>query len=184
MRGLVAAVIVALLSLPAAFAQDQGLPGDPNAPRRLSAPQRQMLGTIARNAATAVQVGAMAGRQGETGPVGELAQAMAVTNGALSQELARLAGPENMPLRERLDESEVARLRALAATDRTGFGREVVGWITRTYPDLINGVDTLARDDPRYGALAEAALPQLREQLSAAQELAQAAMESEGREAH
>lgn len=184
MRGLVAAVIVALLSAPAAQAQSEGLPPDPNAPQRLSAPQRQMLGTVARNAATAAQVGSIAGSHADAGRLGELGRAVAVTNGSLMQELAHLAGPENLPLRERLDEGEVARLRALAANDRAGFGRELVGWITRHYPDLINGVDTLGRNDPRYGALAQAALPQLREQLSAAQELAQAAMEGGVRQTH
>lgn len=184
MRGPIAAVIVTLLSAPAAQAQSEGLPPDANAPQRLSAPQRQMLGTVARNAATAAQVGSIAGSQADAGQLGELARAMAVTNGGLAQELARLAGPENMPLRERLDEGEVARLRALATSDRAGFGRELVGWITRHYPDLINGVDTLGQNDPRYGALAQTTLPQLREQLSAAQELAQAAMEEGGRQSH
>lgn len=184
MRGLIAAAIFALLSAPAALAQSEGLPPDSHAPQRLSASQRQMLGTVARNAATAAQMGSIAGSQGDTGRLGELAHAMAVTNGGLTQELARLAGPENMPLRERVDEGEVARLRGLSAGDRSGFGRELVGWITRHYPDLITGIDTLGQSDPRYGALAQATLPQLREQLSAAQELAQAAMESGGRESH
>lgn len=184
MRGLLAAVILVLLSAPAALAQSEGLPPDPRAPQRLTAPQRQMLGTVARNAATAAQMGSIAGSHGDTGRLGELAHAMAVTNGGLAQELARLAGPENMPLRERLDEGEVARLRAMAANDRAAAGRELVGWITRHYPDLINGIDTLGQADRNYAALAQSTLPHLREQLSAAQELAQAAMEGGERESH
>lgn len=184
MRGLVAAVIFALVSASAAWGQSEGLPPDSRAPQRLTTPQRQMLGSIARNAATAAQMGAIAGSHEEPGRLSQLAHAMAITNGGLSQELARVSGPENMPLRERLDEGELARLRALAANDRAGFGRELVGWITRHYPDLITGMDHLAQSDPRYGALAQTTLPQLREQLSAAQELAQAAMEGGVRDTH
>lgn len=186
MRGWFAAVIAVLLPLHAALAQTpaEGLPPDPRAPQRLAAPQRQMLATIARNSATASQLGTMAGIHAEPGRLAELAQAMALTNSGLSRELAQLAGPENLPLRQRLDDTELARMRALATSDRAGFGRALVGWITRTYPDTITGIDTLGRGDPRYAALAEAALPQLREQLAAAQQLAQAAMEEGAREAH
>lgn len=184
MRGLVAAAIFALLGAPVALAQSEGLPPDSREAERMAPSQRQMLGTVARNAATAAQMGAIAGSRAEGGRLSELAHAMAMTNGGLSQDLAQLAGPENLPLRERLDEGELARLRALANSDRAGFGRELVAWITRNYPDSITGIETLGRADPRFAALAQAALPQLREQLSAAQELAQAAMESGTRESH
>lgn len=184
MRGWFAAVIVLLLPLHAALAQTEGLPPDPRSGQRLSAPQRQTLATIARNSATASQLGTLAGAHPESGRLAELAQAMALTNSGLSRELVQLAGPENLPLRERMDEGELARLRAMASNDRAGFGRALVGWITSHYPDTINGIDALGRSDPRYATLAEAALPQLREQLAAAQQLAQAAMESGSRESH
>lgn len=189
MRGWFVAAIALLLPLHAALAQSEGLPPDPRSSQRLPAPQRQMLATIARNSATASQLGNLAGIHGdssrpEANRLGELAQAMALTNSGLNRELAQLAGPENLPLRERMDEGELARLRAMATSDRAGFNRALVGWITRHYPDTINGIDTLGRNDPRYAALAEAALPQLREQLAAAQQLAQAAMENGSRESH
>lgn len=185
MRGCCIAVIAAMLSAPAA-AQAQtaqtlteGLPADHNGVQRLAPQQRQILATIIRNAATASQLGSLAGRRGETGRLGELAQAMALTNGGLNQTLTQLAGPENLPLRERMDEGELTRLRALAGRDRAAFDRALVGWITSHYPDTIRNVDSLSQNDPRYAALADQALPQLREQLAAAQQLAQAAMESE-----
>lgn len=184
MRGLVAAAILALLWAPTVRAQSEGLPPDSRETQRMAPSQRQMLGTVARNAATAAQMGNFAGSRAEDGRLAELAHAMALTNGGLMQQLAQVAGPENLPLRERLDEGELARLRALAGSDRAGFGRELVAWITRHYPDTITGIETLGRTDPRFGALAQTALPQLREQLSAAQELAQAAMESGTRESH
>lgn len=184
MRGWFAAFVVLVLPLHCALAETQGLPPDHRSNQRLAAPQRQMLATIARNGATATQLGNLAGAHAENGRLSELARAMALTNGGLLRDLGQVAGPENLPLRERLDEGELNRLRALAGTDRASFGRELVGWITRTYPDTINGIDTLGRSDPRYAALAEAALPQLREQLAAAQQLAQAAMESGTRDSH
>lgn len=178
MRGLIAVVILAVLTAPGAWGQSAGLPPDNSRnAQRLPAPQRQMLGTVARNAATAAQMGAMAGSRAEPGQLAQLAQAMAMTNGGLMQELGRLAGPENLPLRERVDDGELARLRALAGNDRTRFGREMLAWINRHYPDTIMGIDTLAKSDPRFAALAGTALPQLREQLAAAQELAQSALE-------
>lgn len=189
MRGWFAAVIAVLLPLNAALAQTaqspaEGLPPDPRSPQRLAAPQRQVLATVARNSATAQQLGTLAGVHAEPGRLAQLAQEMALTNSDLSRELAQLSGPENLPLRQRLDDTELARMRALATSDRPGFGRALLGWITRTYPDTITGIDTLGRSDPRYAALADAALPRLREQLAAAQQLAQAAMEEGGREAH
>lgn len=189
MRGWFAAMIAVLLPLHVALAQTpqspaEGLPPDTRAPQRMAAPQRQMLATIARNSATAQQLGTLAGVHAEPGRLAQLAQQMALTNSDLSRGLAQLAGPENLPLRQRLDESELARMRALARSDQAGFGRALVGWINRTYPDTITGIDTLSREDPRYAALAEAALPQLREQLNAAQQLAQAAMEEGAGEAH
>lgn len=179
MRGLSAILIALMLALAIGPVHAQGLPGDPRDSQRLPPPQRQMLATIVRNAATASQLGALAGAHAEGGRLAELSHAMALTNGGLSQTLAQMAGPGNLPLRERLDEAELARLRVLAANDRALFGREVLGWITRHYPDTIRGVESLGRNDPRYAALAETTLPQLREQLAAAQELAQAAMEGE-----
>ena len=174
----------ALVWPPIAWAQTEGLPGDQRNATRLAPQQRQMLATVARNAATASQLGALAGSRAEPGRLGELVHEMAITNGGLLQQLAQTAGPENLPLRERLDEGELNRLRALAGNDRALFGREVLGWITRHYPDTIRNVESLGQADPRYGALAQATLPQLREQLDAAQQLAQAAMEGETERPH
>lgn len=157
----------------------EGLPGDSRDSQRLAPSQRQMLATVMRNAATASQLGGLAGAHAEGRRLGELAQAMALTNGGLAQNLAQLAGPGNLPLRERLDEGELARLRVLAANDRALFNRELLAWVTRHYPDTIRGMDSLSQADARFAGLAEAALPQLREQLAAAQELVQAAMETD-----
>ncbi|MCR6631088.1 MAG: DUF4142 domain-containing protein [Magnetospirillum sp.] len=179
MRGWTAAFVAALLSVSPALAQQEGLPGDSHGTTRLAPQQRQMLATVARNAATAIQLGNLGGTRAGESRLSQLSQSMAVTNGGLAQQLAQVAGPENLPLRERLDEAEIARLRALAGNDRTGFSRELVGWITRHYPDTIRNIESLGEGDPRYAALAEATLPQLREQLAAAQQLAQAAMEGE-----
>ncbi|MGE5476052.1 MAG: DUF4142 domain-containing protein [Bacteroidales bacterium] len=184
MRGWIAAVFAALLPFGPAMAEEQGLPPDPRGGQRLAAPQRQMLATIARNSATAAQLGTLASNRAEPGRLGALAQAMALTNTGLSRALAQTAGPENLPLRERLDENELARLRALASNNHERFGQELVAWINRHYPDTITGIDMLGRSDPRYAALAEVALPQLREQLAAAQQLAQAATEGGVRESH
>lgn len=179
MRVCSAALIAVLLSAAPAWSQTNGLPADRSAPQRLAPQQRQMLATAARNAATASQLGTLAGHRAEAGRLSELAQAMAATNGGLARQLAQLAGPENMPLRERQDEAELTRLRAMATHDRAAFGRELVAWITAHYPTTIRNVETLGERDPRYAALAEAALPQLREQLAAAQQLAQATAEGE-----
>lgn len=184
MRWWFAVVAATLLPLQAAQAQSEGLPPDVRHAPRLAAPARQMLSTIARNSATASQLGTLAGSHAEPGRLHQLAQAMAQTNNDLGRALSQLAGPENLPLRERIDEGELARMRALAANDRAGFGRAVIGWITAHYPDTINGIDSLGRNDPRYAQLAEAALPLLREQLAAAQQLAQESMDSGARDTH
>jgi hypothetical protein len=172
-----AAFIAAMLLALPAWAETEGLPPDTHGTARLAPGQRQMLATVARNAATATQLGTLASSRAGHSRLGELAQAMAVTNGGLAQQLAQAAGTENLPLRERLDEAEITRLRTLAGNDQSRFGRELLGWITRNYPDTIRNVERLGADDSRYAALADVTLPQLREQLSAAQELAQAATE-------
>lgn len=178
MRAWCAALIVAVLST-TALAQTEGLPPDRNVPSRLEPQQRQMLAAVMRNAATASQLANLTSSRAATGRLAELAQAMALTNSGLTQQLAQLAGRENLPLRERQDEAQIARLRALAGSDRGAFGRELVGWITDRYPDTIRNIEALGERDPRYAALAQNALPQLREQLAAAQQLAQAALEGE-----
>lgn len=172
-----------LAAQPAPAAEREGLPPDTRA-QRLAPEQRQMLATVARNAATAAQLGNIAGTRMGGNRLGALSQAMAVTNGGLAQQLGQLAGPENLPLRERLDQTEINRLHALAGADRAGFSRQLVGWITRHYPDTIRNIELLGGQDPRYAALAQAILPQLREQLAAAQQIAQAAMEGEAQAPH
>lgn len=183
MQAWCAVLFVLALAAPPALAQSrqpaEGLPGDSRETQRLAPPQRQMLATVARNAATASQLAGLAGAHAEGGRLGELAQAMALTNGGLAQNLAQLAGPGNLPLRERTDQGELERLRVLAANDRALFGREMLGWVTRHYPDTIRGVEALGQADPRFAALAQTALPHLREQLAAAQQMAQAAMETD-----
>lgn len=179
MLGRAAAFIAILLVIQPAWAEQEGLPPDSHGTLRMAPQQRQMLASAARNATTAMQLGSLGSRSSGQSRLGELAQAMAVTNGGLAQQLAETAGPENLPLRERMDEAEIAHLRSLAGNDHTRFGRELVGWITRHYPDTIRNVEALGASDPRYAALADTTLPQLREQLAAAQQLAQAAMEGD-----
>lgn len=177
------ALALALLPvMPAAARQDpqRGLPPDPRAVGRLEAEERQMLAGITRNAATAARLGAVAGARLGGSPLAELGQAMALTNSGLEQQLAQVAGPENMPLRERADHGRLERLQALSRSDRHAFSREMVAWIVANYPDTIRNMEELGRRDGRYAALAEAALPPLRQQLSAAQDLTQAAMEGTG----
>ncbi|HTH15593.1 MAG TPA: DUF4142 domain-containing protein [Magnetospirillum sp.] len=184
MRGRILALLAVLLTGAPALAAEEGLPGDSRSAQRLAPEQRQMLATVARNAATAAQLGSIASPRMGASRLGELSQSMAVTNGGLAQQLVELAGPENLPMRERLDQSEIARLRALASNDPAGLSRQLVGWITSHYPDTIRNVETLGSQDPRYAALAQATLPQLREQLAAAQQIAQSAMEGEAQLPH
>jgi hypothetical protein len=180
------AVFAAALLLAApAFAQSEGLPADPRGAQsgRLDTRERQALAALARNAGTAQALGNLASKRVAGERLGELGQSMALTHAGLAQELAQLAGPENMPLRERTDQGEIQRLQSLPSTDRASFGREMIGWINQHYPDTIRNMEMLGRQDPRYAALAEATLPQLRQQLSAAQEIAQAAMEGTDQQA-
>lgn len=170
-----AVLALAILSAQPVLAQQQGLPGDPPATGRMNAEDRRLLAGVARNAATASQLGALAGARLAGTPQAELGQAVAATNTALEQHLARLAGPENLPLRERLDQRLIERLQALSRTDRDGFGRELAAWVATAYPETIRGLDQLGRRDGRYAALATAALPPLRRQLAAAQDMTQAA---------
>ncbi|MBC7905412.1 MAG: DUF4142 domain-containing protein [Rhodospirillaceae bacterium] len=178
MRLFAAFALVLLLAAPV-WAQQDGLPADPRGAQsgRLEARERQALAALARNAATAQQVGTLATKRAGQGRLGELGQSMTVTNGGLTEQLAQLAGPENMPLRERIDQGEVQRLQGMASADPGNFSREVIAWINKNYPDTIRNMEMLGREDSRYTALADATLPQLRDQLSAAQQLAQAAME-------
>lgn len=178
-----AAFALVLLALPIwtqqARAQQDGLPADPRGAQsgRLDTRERQALATVARNAATAQQLGTLATKRSGLGRLGELGQSMTVTNGGLAQQLAQLAGPENLPLRENMDHGEVQRLQGMARVDSRNFNQELLAWINKTYPDTIRNVEMLGRQDSRYATLAEATLPQLREQLSAAQQLAQSTME-------
>jgi hypothetical protein len=178
MRRLAAFALVLLMALPA-FAQQQGLPADPRGAQsgRMEARERQALAALSRNANTAQQLGTLANKRGGQGRISELGQSMAVTNAGLAEQLAQLAGPENLPLRERMDQNEVQRLQGMAGADPRTFSRELIAWINRNYPDTIRNMEMLGRENSRYATLAEATLPQLREQLSAAQELAQAPME-------
>lgn len=174
MRGYVV-VALALLSSQPVLAQQQGLPGDPPAAGRMERPDRQLLAGLTRNAATAAQLGSLAAARLSGSPMAELGQAMARTNSGLEQQLIRLAGPENLPLRERLDQRLIDRLQTLSKSDRPRVGREVVGWVGMHYPDTMRDLGQLARRDSRYAPLAEAALPLLRQQLDAAQAMTQAA---------
>jgi hypothetical protein len=177
MRRFAICAVAMLLALPA-WAQQEGLPADPRGAQsgRMDTRERQALAALARNAATAQQLGTLATKRIGQGTVGELGQSMAVTNGGLAQQLAELTGPENLPLRERIDQCEVQRLQSMS-NDRQSFSRELVAWINRNYPDTIRNMEMLGRENGRYAGLADATLPQLREQLNAAQSLAQAAME-------
>ncbi|MBX9634540.1 MAG: DUF4142 domain-containing protein [Magnetospirillum sp.] len=187
MRHLAAFALV-LLSLPAwaqqARTEEKGLPADPRGAQsgRLDTRERQALAALARNAATAQQLGFLASQRAGQGRLGELGQSMAATNAHIGQGLTQLAGPENLPLRERIDQNQIQRLRDMAGADRHNFNRELIGWINRTYPSTIRNMEMLGHDDRRYAALAEATLPQLRLQLSAAQELAQTTMEGEAQQ--
>lgn len=183
MRPIAVCAAVWLLAAPS-FASEKGLPPDPRGAQsgRLDTRERQAVAALARNAGTAQALGSLATKRASGGRLGELGQAMAVTNAGLAQQLAQLAGPENMPLRERTDQGELQRLQAMG-TDREGFGRELVAWINAHYPDSIRNIEMLGRDDPRYAALAEATLPQLRQQLSVAQEIAQAAIKGPDQQA-
>lgn len=174
-----AIAILALALLPAqpAAAQQSGLPPDLRGASRLEAGERRMLAGLTRKAVTAARLGAMAGARLEGSPLAELGQAMAQTNAALELHLARLGGPENTPLRERADHRLIERLHALSRSDRHAFGRELAAWTIANYPAVIRDMEELGRRDGRYTALALAALPLLRGQLAAAQDLAQTAME-------
>jgi len=180
------AVFAAALLLAApAFAQNEGLPADPRGAQsgRLDTRERQALAALARNSGTAQALGTLASKRVAGERLGELGKSMALTHAGLAQELAQLAGPENMPLRERTDHNELQRLQSMPGDNREAFGREMVAWINRHYPDTIRNMEMLGRQDPRYAALAEATLPQLRQQLSAAQEIAHAAMEGTDQQA-
>lgn len=172
MRRFAIAATAILLALPA-WAQQNGLPPDPRGAARLDARERQTLATVARNAATAQQLGSLANNRMGDSRLGQLGQSMAVTNSSLGQHLTRLAGVENLPLRERIDRDEIQRLQGIAGTDRQDFGRELVAWITANYPGTIRNMEMLGRQDGRYSTLAEATLPQLRDQLNTARDLAQ-----------
>jgi hypothetical protein len=178
-----AAAAIWLLSVPA-LAVEEGLPADPRGAQagRLDTRDRQAVAALARNAGTAQALGNLATKRASGGRLGELGQSMALTNAGLAQQLAQLAGPENMPLRERADQGELQRLQAMGS-DRESFGRELVGWITAHYPASIRNLEMLSRGDPRYATLAETALPQLRQQLSVAQEIAQAAIQTPDQQA-
>lgn len=174
-----AAFALALLLAPPALAEQEGLPPDPRGAQlgRLDARERQALAALARNAATAQQLGTLANKRIGQSRLGELGQSMAVTNAGLVEQLTQLAGPENLPLRERIDQNEIQRLQGMTGADPSNFNREFVAWINKNYPDTIRNMEMLGRADSRYSPLASATLPQLRQQLSAAQEMAQAAME-------
>lgn len=178
MRRLAAFALVLLLASPA-LAQQEGLPADPRGAHsgRLEARERQALAALARNAATAQQLGTLTNKRAGQDRLAELGQSMAVTNAGLMEQLAQLAGPENLPLRERIDQGEIQRLQGMTGADPRNFSREIIAWINKNYPDTIRNMEMLGREDSRYTALADATLPQLRSQLSAAQDLAQAAME-------
>lgn len=177
-RRFAAVALVVLLAAPA-LAQQEGLPADPHAAQtgRMEARELQALAALARNSATAQQLGSLANKRAGQGRLAELGQSMAVTNSSLAQQLAQLAGPGNLPLRERIDQSEIQRLQDMTVTDSGNFNREMVAWINKNYPDSIRNMEMLGHENSRYAALAAATLPQLRAQLSAAQDIAQAALE-------
>ena len=143
-----------------------------NAAAPLSADMKPTAESLARNAVTAQQYGNLASKRHTSGAVHDLGDKMVLTNSRINRALTA-AAPDlrdvQMPAQERGTFDSLAR-----DADEMQFGVNVAQWVVQSYPQAISDLENLGRQG-QFSELANAALPEMKSQLSEAQRILQSA---------
>jgi hypothetical protein len=141
----------------------------------LPSEMRQSVETLARTAITAQQYGNLASKRHTSGAVHDLGDQMVLTNSRINRALTAIAPNlqnSQIPEQERGTFDNLAR-----DGDEVQFGVSIAQWVTQTYPQTISTLERLGQS-PELSEMATSAIPDLRAQLSSAQQILQSASAS------
>ncbi|WP_201861235.1 DUF4142 domain-containing protein [Microvirga soli] len=143
-----------------------------NAAAPLPAEMKPTAESLARNAITAQQYGNLASKRHTSGAVHNLGDKMILTNSRINRALTA-AAPD---LRDvQIPEKERGTFDSLARdADETQFGVNVAQWVVQSYPQAISDLEKLGQQG-QFSELANAAVPEMKSQLSEAQRILQSA---------
>jgi hypothetical protein len=141
----------------------------------LPSEMRQSVERLARTAITAQQYGNLASKRHTSGAVHDLGDQMVLTNSRINRALTAIAPNlqnTQIPEQERGTFDNLAR-----DGDEVQFGISIAQWVTQTYPQTISTLERLGQS-PELSEMATSAIPDLRAQLSSAQQILQSASAS------
>lgn len=147
--------------------------GQQAAREELPAQAVQALQALSRNAVAGQQLGNLAASKQAPAQIRDLGDRMVVVNSEINERLDKAAAQEGLRLPERMPPEAQRRFDSLADTNQVEFGRGLVAWVNENYPVSIRALQAIA-DHPQFSELASTAIPALRDQLRASQQMAQA----------
>lgn len=136
---------------------------------------RNALEAISSGAVEAQQFGNLAASKNASGVVRDLGNVMILLHGEINDRLDELGlGDEIRPLPETMSEGDQARLNELRDLNDRAFNAGFAAWITDAYPYMIASWERVGQLDG-FGALADAVVPRLKDQLGVAEQVVAAA---------
>lgn len=140
---------------------------------QISPQVHQALNALSRNAVAAQQFGNLAASKQAPADIRDLGDRMVVANSEINERLDAVSARLGVELPQRMPASDQAFFEALAETNQDEFARGLVAWVNEVYPKSIRALQAMA-DDPALAELSRTAIPALRDQLRASQQMAQA----------
>lgn len=142
-----------------------------------SAPQQEAgegaLERLAQDVTAAQQVGTLAAGKNLQVDYALLGDQMALANARINEVLDQMAGQD---VERFMDEQSRERFESMSDLNQEEFADQFLAFIGDVYPRIIDNIEALAQqqpDAPGIQVLAQEAVPALREQLGAAEQLAQ-----------
>lgn len=135
----------------------------------------QVLERLGSDAVAAQQIGNLAADKNMRAPYALLGDQMALVNSEVNRTLDRVASENRLNVPRVMDGQTRARFEHMKTLNKDQFAQELVAFVNDTYPRILSGIDTLARQVPESQAVASLsndAGPRLREQMQTAQHLA------------
>ncbi|MGE5548677.1 MAG: DUF4142 domain-containing protein [Solirubrobacterales bacterium] len=170
-----ALLVIAPLAAAPALSQQAG----PSQDQQAATGQRettQELGQLAQDAIAAQQMGNLAADKDTRAGYQLLGDQMSLTNAQINKRLDQLAKETRQNVPRTMDAQSKARFEELKATNQERFAEGFVRFIDETYPRMIQNIEDIAKrspESPAATALANEALPALRDQMQTARQLAQ-----------
>lgn len=174
-----AAAVLAAFALTPALAQQQPDGAAVQAGSQASQTETGIV-SFAQDAVATMQIANLATDKNTPAAVALLGDRVSLTQGRINQALDAVLKKEGQQGERAMSDEGLAAMKSMTDLNQEQFAGEFVAWIGHTYPRMISTLETWAKtgDEPRK-ALAATFLPELRNQLQAAQHLTQAGFDSQ-----